>query len=49
MEDGTSPIKPEVGDAAPDLELRDNTSPLVRLSTLWRERPLALLFVRHFG
>ena len=41
--------KPTVGDPAPDVELRDETDQLVRLSALWQVRPLALLFVRHFG
>lgn len=43
------PEKPAVGDVAPDLELPDETGKLVRLSQLWAERPLVLLFVRHLG
>ena len=45
----TTPMKPEVGEAAPDVELRDDAGRLVRLSALRHERPLALLFVRHLG
>lgn len=45
----TDLTKPGVGDSAPDVELPDDTDRLVRLSALWQERPLALLFVRHFG
>ena len=45
----TTPMKPAVGEAAPDVELRDDAGRLVRLSALRRERPLALLFVRHLG
>ena len=45
----TTPMKPAVGEAAPDVELRDDAGRLVRLSALRHERPLALLFVRHLG
>ena len=38
-----------VGDPAPDLVLLDAAEREVRLSALWRERPLALIFLRHFG
>jgi hypothetical protein len=34
---------------AVDIELHDESGQPVRLSTLWRDRPLVLLFVRHFG
>ena len=37
------------GDIAPDLSLNDDQGQMVRLSDLWHERPLVLLFVRHFG
>jgi peroxiredoxin len=40
---------PAVGSVAPDVELPDAAGQLVRLSSLWREHPLVLLFVRHFG
>ena len=45
----TTPMKPAVGEAAPDVELRDDAGRLVRLSALRHERPLALLFARHLG
>ena len=38
-----------VGDAAPDLVLLDPGERPVFLSALWKERPLALIFLRHFG
>jgi hypothetical protein len=31
------------------LPLQDPESHEVRLADLWRDRPLVLLFVRHFG
>ncbi len=37
------------GDKAPNLTLRDSTGAEVALSDLWREQPLALVFLRHFG
>jgi peroxiredoxin len=37
------------GDAAPDLALADATGASVQLSDLWRERPLLLVFLRHYG
>ena len=38
-----------VGDSAPDLTLRDHDGAEVRLSSYWREQPVALIFLRHFG
>ncbi len=38
-----------VGDQAPDACLKNEDDDEVRLSTFWRERPVALVFVRHFG
>lgn len=38
-----------VGDAAPDLVLLDGAEHEVSLSSLWQQRPLALIFLRHFG
>jgi hypothetical protein len=38
-----------VGDPAPDLVLLDAAERPVFLSALWRERPLVLIFLRHFG
>ena len=37
------------GNFAPDLSLVDDQGRTIRLSDLWRECPLVLLFVRHFG
>lgn len=34
---------------APDLELMDTQHKLVKLSSLWQEKPLLLAFTRHFG
>ncbi|HZL87403.1 MAG TPA: hypothetical protein VFB96_03425 [Pirellulaceae bacterium] len=44
---GDSRLSP--GDAAPDLTLLGDEGGPVRLSDLWQQRPLVLLFVRHFG
>lgn len=38
-----------VGDAAPDLVLLDAEERPVSLSTLSKQGPLALIFLRHFG
>jgi peroxiredoxin len=40
---------PDVGDRAPDALLLDLDGREVRLSSLWRERPLVLVFLRYFG
>lgn len=32
-----------------DIELSDETGKKTRLGELWRERPIVLTFVRHFG
>lgn len=37
------------GDNAPDVLLHDAAGNEVRLSELWHERPLVLVFLRHFG
>ncbi len=37
------------GSPAPDVELQDDAGQFVRLSSLWRERPLVLVFIRHLG
>lgn len=39
----------KAGDKAPDLKIRDSAGEMLALSDLWRERPLALVFLRHFG
>ena len=38
-----------LGDAAPDLVLLDAEERPVSLSALWKQGPLALIFLRHFG
>lgn len=46
----TSLPKPSRGEPAPDLTLaRATDGAPVRLSDLWRDKPLMLVFVRHFG
>lgn len=42
-------LPPQLGDPAPDAVLRDHQGRSVRLSSLWAERPLLVLFWRHFG
>lgn len=39
----------EVGDAAPDVTIRDADGNDVRLSAYWTRQPTALVFIRHFG
>jgi peroxiredoxin len=39
----------DVGDPAPDVEVLDPQGRPVRLSTLWVERPVVLVFLRHYG
>jgi peroxiredoxin len=39
----------QIGDRAPDFELRDHTGAPTRLSSLWSDRPAVVLFWRHFG
>ena len=31
------------------IELEDSDGELRRLSSFWRERPVVLVFIRHFG
>ena len=38
-----------VGDPGPNVSLQDETGGEVQLATYWSERPVALVFVRHFG
>lgn len=46
----TSPITPlQIGDVAPDVALRDDGNQPVLLSERWRQQPLVLFFIRHFG
>lgn len=46
---GWSQMPPQVGDAAPDLELTASTGKATALSDLWRERPALIVFWRQFG
>ena len=39
----------EIGDFAPDLELKDCQGSVVRLGSLWQEQPAVLWFLRHLG
>jgi hypothetical protein len=32
-----------------DIRLRDSDGDELRLGDLWRERPVALVFLRHYG
>ena len=45
----TSPPSAAVSSALADLELQDAEGNRVRLGGLWAERPVVLVFVRHFG
>ena len=38
-----------VGDAAPDIRLRDADDHEVQLAAYWQRQPTVLVFVRHFG
>lgn len=42
-------LPPQIGDPAPDPELRDATGASRRLGEFWRDGPALLLFWRHFG
>lgn len=46
MSEDAQPV--EVGDAAPDVTLRDEDGADAQLSTYWQQ-PTVLVFVRHFG
>ncbi len=39
----------DVDSALARIELRDADERPVRLGDLWRERPVVLAFIRHFG
>lgn len=39
----------QVGDPAPDIALKDSMGLDVKLSDFWKEKPLLILFWRHFG
>lgn len=42
-------MPPQIGDPAPDATLADHDDKAVLVSSLWAQRPLLLLFWRHFG
>ena len=42
-------LPPQIGDPAPDQALPDHEGRVTSLSTLWSDRPVLLLFWRHFG
>ncbi len=42
-------MHPEVGERAPDAEVSALDGTQVRLSSLWADGPLALVFLRHYG
>ena len=42
-------LVPSVGDPAPDADLLGPAGEAVRLSSLWREGPAVLVFLRYFG
>lgn len=42
-------MPPQTGDPAPDPSLPDHEGREARLSSYWAERPLLILFWRHFG
>ncbi len=44
-----SRMPPQAGDPAPNVKLRDTEGNPVELRDLWRDRPVALLFWRHYG
>jgi hypothetical protein len=39
----------KAGERAPDMVIRDATGASLRLSELWHEGNLVLVFLRHFG
>jgi len=41
--------KIRAGEKAPDILVHDAAGTSLRLSELWREHVLALVFLRHFG
>jgi hypothetical protein len=43
------PRPPTQADALADIVLKDQDGNDVRLGDLWRERPVALVWLRHYG
>lgn len=42
-------LPPQIGDAAPDISLRDTSGANRRLSEFWKAGPALILFLRQFG
>jgi hypothetical protein len=42
-------MHPEVGERAPDAEVLALDGTPTRISALWADKPLALVFLRHYG
>lgn len=40
---------PQIGDAAPNVAVFDTEGKTVHLAEYWRDQPLVLAFLRHFG
>lgn len=40
---------PEVGDQAPNIQIRNSEGKTVQLADYWRSQPIVLAFLRHFG
>ncbi len=47
--DHSATAPPQVGEAAVDAELTDVDGQIVRLSSMWTGKPIALVFLRHLG
>jgi hypothetical protein len=41
--------KLSVGDIAPDISFQTGAGAIVQLSSLWRDKPVLISFLRHFG
>jgi peroxiredoxin len=41
--------KLSAGDIAPDISFQTGTGETLQLSSLWREQPVLIYFLRHFG
>jgi hypothetical protein len=42
-------VAPKRADVLADLVLRDHDDAAIRLGDLWAERPVALVWLRHYG